>query len=342
METTFYYDFDTGEIEIGEGSSESRRKTPRCDCIFEPIKRLPSDFVAIDFETANHHRCSPCALALAIVHDNKVVETREYLIKPHKNEPFIPFNIGIHGITPEAVSKSPEFDKIFHGILPIIDNNILVAHNMSFDASVLWNTMELYNLDRPHCKTICSCNISRIIYPDLCSHRLDIISSHLGIPLNHHDAASDAVACANIIIHAAETAADTITQANYSYGYISPDGRWSPQYKLERHNIKKLPDKWIHKAECASGLCNCDFVFTGTLKSMKREDAFELVRRAGGRASESINNNTEYLVMGLQDYAKFADGLKSSKTKKAEELRAQGHPIEIISEEDFLKMLNFD
>jgi len=32
------------------------------------------DFTAIDFETANHHRGSPCAVGLARVRDGVVVE----------------------------------------------------------------------------------------------------------------------------------------------------------------------------------------------------------------------------------------------------------------------------
>ena len=73
---------------------------------------------------------------------------------------------------------------------------------------------------------------------------------------------------------------------------------------------------------------------------MPRRVAHELVQRAGGRANETINKETEFLVMGTQDYSKFADGQKSNKTKKAEELRAKGYPIEIISEDDFLKMFD--
>lgn len=73
---------------------------------------------------------------------------------------------------------------------------------------------------------------------------------------------------------------------------------------------------------------------------MDRKAACKVVELAGGRASNNINKKTEYLVMGIQDFSKFADGEKSTKTKKAEKLLAEGYPIEIISEDDFLRMVD--
>jgi hypothetical protein len=43
--------------------------------------------------------------------------------------------------------------------------------------------------------------------------------------------------------------------------------------------------------------------------------------------------------MGVQDYAKFADGKQSSKTKKACQLIEQGYELRIIDEDQFLRMI---
>lgn len=40
------------------------------------------DFCAIDFETANAFRGSPCAVGLARVVDGQIVETRRLLMQP--------------------------------------------------------------------------------------------------------------------------------------------------------------------------------------------------------------------------------------------------------------------
>jgi len=174
---------------------------------------------------------------------------------------------------------------------------------------------------------------------------LDTVCSSLNIDLNHHNAASDAAASAQIIIDAGAYAKDAIRESEYSFGYISENGHWSPKFMGQRRKQREedieIPEDLALKASASSGLFDCDFVFTGTLKSMQRKVAHKIVELAGGRASESVNKNTEYLVMGCQDFARFTDGQKSNKTKKAEALRAKGCPIEIISEEDFLRMIDF-
>ena len=327
-------------IEIIEAETP-KEPTARHQQVYSPIKEIPSNFVAIDFETANSNRCSPCSVGIAIVKNGEIADSFERLIKPHKDySHFDDFNIAIHGITPKMVQKSPEFNQIMDELYPLLEGNLVVAHNMPFDCSVLCRTIELYGIKHPTCKTLCSVCISKLAYPQLISHRLNVVSEFLNIKLDHHHAKSDAIASAKIILEATKTNSDRIMSSGYSYGYISDEGHWSPQIKNREIKEYKLPDKWAQKAEETSLVEDCDFVFTGTLSSMPRKSAHDLVQKARGRASETINKDTEFLVMGTQDYSKFADGQKSSKTKKAEDLRAKGYPIEIISEEDFLKMFD--
>lgn len=67
------------------------------------------------------------------------------------------------------------------------------------------------------------------------------------------------------------------------------------------------------------------FVVTGTLPTLKREEATELIERFGGKASGSVSKKTSYVLAGEN---------AGSKLDKAQEL---GVPV--ISEEDFLKMI---
>ena len=73
---------------------------------------------------------------------------------------------------------------------------------------------------------------------------------------------------------------------------------------------------------------------------MKRDDAWRLIEENGGAWSKSVNKRTDYLVLGMQDYARFRDGKRSDKHKKALELIESGQDLEIISEDDFLRMLD--
>ena len=70
------------------------------------------------------------------------------------------------------------------------------------------------------------------------------------------------------------------------------------------------------------------FVFTGSLEKLTRRDAKDLVEDLGGKTSGSVSKNTDFVVAGPG---------AGSKLKKAEELG-----VDILTEEDFLKMVHHD
>jgi DNA polymerase-3 subunit epsilon len=81
------------------------------------------------------------------------------------------------------------------------------------------------------------------------------------------------------------------------------------------------------------------FCFTGALQKMDRKDAMQIVVNLGGQCGDGVTKDTNYLVLGNNDYcASIKDG-KSGKHKKAETYKANGMDIEIISENVFYEML---
>jgi DNA ligase (NAD+) len=76
------------------------------------------------------------------------------------------------------------------------------------------------------------------------------------------------------------------------------------------------------KGELLAGL---SFVLTGTLPTMSRDEASELIKRAGGKVVGSVSKKTDYVVAGE------AAGSKLTK--------AQTLGIKIISEEELLELL---
>ena len=67
------------------------------------------------------------------------------------------------------------------------------------------------------------------------------------------------------------------------------------------------------------------FVLTGTLPTLKRNDAKELIEKFGGKASGSVSKKTDFVLAGEE---------AGSKLTKAQELG-----IKIISEEEFMEMI---
>ena len=72
--------------------------------------------------------------------------------------------------------------------------------------------------------------------------------------------------------------------------------------------------------------------FTGTLETMKRDEAFGLVEKAGGRPTTSIDLGTDILVMGRTNLAVVGSSGKSRKLREAER-----RGIRIMDEDEFLE-----
>lgn len=157
-------------------------------------------FTAIDFETANSQRNSACQLGLVVVENGTITDSQAWLIKP----PSTIFTFtGIHGITYEAVKDQPSFQELWATIQPYIAGRTLAAHNAPFDVGVLRAVLSHYRLPVPGFQIMDSLIIARRTWPALPNHKLDTVAGHLKVALQHHDAASDARACAEIILQAA-------------------------------------------------------------------------------------------------------------------------------------------
>ncbi|MEI8121147.1 MAG: 3'-5' exonuclease [bacterium] len=157
-------------------------------------------FTAIDFETANADRSSACAVGLVMIENGEVIGRVRQLIRP---EPLIfdPFNISIHGIKPSDVTDAPTFGEFWPNLWSHVSGP-LVAHNASFDMSVLRRSLEQFGLRYPETDYFCTRVIAKLAWPDYPTYALDHIAHVIGIEFVHHDAEEDARACALIAIAA--------------------------------------------------------------------------------------------------------------------------------------------
>lgn len=166
---------------------------------------MPLDFTAIDFETANSSNASACAVGLARVRDGQVVATAGWLIQPPPgHDRFFELNTRIHGITADDVADAKSWSAQLDDLAAFAGADVLVAHNAGFDMTVLRRACEATGDRHPPYEYVCSLQVARKLY-DLDSYRLPSVAAAAGfIDFAHHDAAADALACAHIIIHAAQ------------------------------------------------------------------------------------------------------------------------------------------
>ena len=86
------------------------------------------------------------------------------------------------------------------------------------------------------------------------------------------------------------------------------------------HEMKEKPEELP--------LQNKKFVLTGTLPSLTRDAAAEIIRNLGGKVSSSVSKNTDYVLAGSEPGSKLA---------RAEELG-----VRVIDENEFLQLVNND
>jgi DNA polymerase-3 subunit epsilon len=146
-------------------------------------------FTAIDFETAQPKRNSVCQIGMVRYENGKIVETYNQLIQPPDNFYWGRFT-DIHGISPQDTRYAPLFPEVWEDVKRWLDGQNVVAHNGAFDFNVLSQTLTHYDLAQIEYKQHCTYKIFK--------SKLNILCNTYGIPLNHHDALSDAIACGEL------------------------------------------------------------------------------------------------------------------------------------------------
>lgn len=156
-------------------------------------------FLAIDFETAGYERESACAVGLVRVEGGEVVKRAYHLIRPPSTRFVFTY---LHGISWDDVCYEPRFGELWPTIEPLFAGvDFLVAHNAPFDRSVLRACCAAAEIGMPRLPFRCTVETARRIW-SIYPTKLPDVCGVLGIPLQHHQAASDSEACARIMIEA--------------------------------------------------------------------------------------------------------------------------------------------
>ncbi|MBD3583398.1 exonuclease domain-containing protein [Flavobacterium selenitireducens] len=158
-------------------------------------------FTAIDFETATGHFESACSVGIVTVQDGVITEEFHTLIQPPNNEYWYR-NIMVHNIKPVQTLHERTFDAVFPELRRRLTGRKIVAHNESFDRNVLAKTMRYYGLYYDELeiaeKWECTARIYRA--KGYKPANLKACSLRNNIELNHHEALSDARACARLYL----------------------------------------------------------------------------------------------------------------------------------------------
>ncbi|EMI9085506.1 3'-5' exoribonuclease [Bacillus cereus] len=301
------------------------------------------NFVAFDFETANHHRHSICAVGMVFVENGEIIDTLYELINPE--EDFDYYNIAIHGITPNDVKDALTFPEFYEAYKKRFENKLLVAHYLPFDGYALRDSLRRYELPSVYNNLLCTYQLSKKLITGEKSYTLKYLCKHFNIELNnHHNALEDARACAQLMLQLSHkydlpNIEEIYSKTHIRTGEISGNTYRSSLVQSQSYSSLNLKD--INVATEVSEdhpFYQKHIVFTGKLNAYTRIEAAQLIANKGGIPQNGINKSTNYIIIGDFDNV-MIKGNKSSKLEKAEKLIAQGKELEIISEEEFMRML---
>src|SRR5262245_20163193 len=182
----------------GMSSAPESRRTG-CRHLFK-LARAAAPFVAIDFETADYGSDSACAIALTRVEGLQIVARHSCLLRPPRSHFIFTY---VHGITWRDVESAPTFSEAWPQVGRLLDGAaFLAAHNAAFDRGVLAACCQAASLPPPALPFLCTVQLARQVWK-LRPAKLPDVCRHLGLELRHHNASSDAEACAQIVIAAA-------------------------------------------------------------------------------------------------------------------------------------------
>ena len=154
--------------------------------------------VVLDFETSDKYADSACALGMVRIENLRVVSSWYRLIRPPRSRVYF---TEIHGLTWDMLKGERSFAELWPEISAFMQGaELLVAHNATFDRRVLYGCCRASGLLPPSAPFACTVKGARRGL-GLPHNRLNDVCDYLGLELDHHNAASDAMAAARIYLH---------------------------------------------------------------------------------------------------------------------------------------------
>ncbi|WP_180947288.1 BRCT domain-containing protein [Gardnerella vaginalis] len=290
-------------------------------------KQLVDDYCVLDTETTGLSAYYDEIIEIGIlrVRNNEIVDRYDQLIKP--NFDIDDFITALTGITNDMLEGMPSIDSVKTDVLSFIGDDIILGHNTSFDMRFL-NEGFKEQLSNQYMDTM---QFARKLYPELKHHRLSDLTDYLGLHNNEHRALSDCTSTKELY--------DAV-KASMAEKNLAIEDLWKTSGS---HGGKGIDIKAIKPTEAVIDedgfFYNRHVVFTGKLEKMLRKDAMQIVVNLGGVLDNSVTKQTNYLILGDNDYNAILKGEKSSKHKTAEKLKLEGQDIEIIDERTFYDLL---
>ena len=308
-------------------------------------------YTVIDIETTGLSRQDAEIIDLAAVRVENGVITDSFSQLVQPSEPISLEITDLTGITNDMLEDQPTICDVLPSFRDFIGDTTLVGQNLlNFDIPIInrcCNELSLGDITNPCCDTL---PLARQCL-NLSDYKLGTIAEALGIePENAHRALAD---CETTYVcfeklRQINGKAITLQSPGLSLASSMPASSTVPvaehRPKISQQQLVRFKSrpkaKDIHPTsdlfDPAHPLYDMTCVITGELQQISDRDAMQRIADCGGHNADNVTRKTDLLIIGSgSDPEK-----KSGKVKKAEEYIAKGLPIRIITEEQFVAMLD--
>ncbi len=298
----------------------------------ESLIKIEKDYTIIDIETTglDPKYDSIIEIGALKIRNNEIIDSFKTLI--YTDNYIDEFITELTGITNEMIKNAPLIDTVLVKFLDFIDDDILVGHNVNFDINFLYDSC-LKNLNKYLTNDfIDTMRLSRKLNKELKHNRLVDLIKFYNIDIdNQHRALDDCSSTYKIFLKIQESIIQKYTTFD--------------NFVLEmkkRKNTVKAKDITVNKENINEDnpFFEKEVVFTGVLEKMIRKEAMQTIANMGGYNRDTVTKDTNFLILGNNDYCKAIKNGKSLKQKKAEAYKLKGNDIEIISENVFYDIIN--
>lgn len=274
------------------------------------------DCVYIDTETTGLSKQDRIVEISAIrVRDNKIVESFSELVNPHMH--IKEDATSVNGITDSMVVNKPSFSSIEQSFLQFIGDDILVGHNISFDADFIGREIG-EALPNPMFDSI---QLAKAVMDGVENYKLETICRKLGFPHQKHRSLTDAALTFRVV----QALKDMATKNKEEIGDSMPFSYSSKTYSIKLSDI--VPDE----GAVTGFFAGKRVVFSGVLP-IRRKEAMQAVVNQGGKIGTTITKSTDYLVVGDGD---------AEQTARLQAVKAisEGQDLKILSSSAFLEKI---
>ena len=289
---------------------------------------LPDSYIVVDLETTglDTRWDSIIEIAAVKVEGGTITARYESLVNPG-------YEIGsfiteLTGITNEMLVDAPTIEQVLPDFLALIQSDVMLGHYLCFDVRFLKSAAEAFGLAFEKTQYVDTLRIARKVFPEWRHHRLCDLVENL-----HIESAGAHRAMLDVL--ATKASYDALRAIMDERGMTAEDIKPNKQNYAPASGVSIQPDAYQPDEDIEGKT----FVFTGAMERMTRKEGMQKVVNAGGHCGDSVTKDTNFLVLGNKGYRMALSGGKSSKHKKAEQMKLKGADIEVISEDVFLQML---